>query len=64
MAIYLTLGLHKGRPSYRRSLHPSKENIWQVKKLEFSSLLRVIMALLDPDSYSQCGSGSGSSRPK
>jgi hypothetical protein len=23
----LSLGLHKGRPSYRRSLHPSKENI-------------------------------------
>jgi hypothetical protein len=26
-AIYLSLGLHKERPSYRRSLHPSKENI-------------------------------------
>jgi hypothetical protein len=31
-------------------------------KLEFSSLLWVILALLDPDPYSQCGSGS--SRPK
>jgi hypothetical protein len=31
IAIYLSLGLHKGRPSYRRSLHPSKENIWHFK---------------------------------
>jgi hypothetical protein len=27
IAIYLSLGLNKGRPSYRRSLQPSKENI-------------------------------------
>jgi hypothetical protein len=27
ITIYLSLGLHKGRSSYRRSLHPSKENI-------------------------------------
>jgi hypothetical protein len=27
IAIYLFLGHHKGRPSYRRSLHPAKENI-------------------------------------
>jgi hypothetical protein len=27
IAIYLSLGLHKGRPSYRRNLQPSKENI-------------------------------------
>jgi hypothetical protein len=27
IAIYLSLGLHKERPSYRRSLQPSKENI-------------------------------------
>jgi hypothetical protein len=26
-AIYLSLGLDKGRSSYRRSLQPSKENI-------------------------------------
>jgi hypothetical protein len=25
MEIYLSLGLHKGRPSYKRSLHPSKD---------------------------------------
>jgi hypothetical protein len=27
IAIYIYLGLHKGRLSYRRSLQPSKENI-------------------------------------
>jgi hypothetical protein len=27
IAFYLSLGLHKGRPSYRRSLHLSKEKI-------------------------------------
>ncbi len=31
IAIYLSLGLHKGRPSYRRSLQPSKENIQHFK---------------------------------
>jgi hypothetical protein len=31
IAIYLSLGLHKGLPSYRRSLHPSKENIQHFK---------------------------------
>ena len=29
--IYLSLGLHKGHPSYRKSLQPSKENIQQFK---------------------------------
>jgi hypothetical protein len=29
--IYLSLGLHKGFPSYRRSLQPSKENIQHFK---------------------------------
>ncbi len=33
IAIYLPLGLHKGLPSYRRSLQPSKENIQHFKKL-------------------------------
>ncbi len=32
IAIYLSLGLHKGRPSYRRSLAPSKQNIQHLKK--------------------------------
>ncbi len=31
-AIYSSLGLHKGLPSYRRSLQPSKENIQHFKK--------------------------------
>jgi hypothetical protein len=31
IAIYLSLGLYKGRPSYRRSLQLSKENIQQFK---------------------------------
>jgi hypothetical protein len=29
--IYLSLSLHKGRPSYRRSLQPSKKNIQHFK---------------------------------
>jgi hypothetical protein len=31
VAIYLSLGLHKEHPSYRRSLQPSKENIQHFK---------------------------------
>ncbi len=31
IAIYLSIGLHKGRQSYRRSPQPSKENIWHFK---------------------------------
>ncbi len=56
-AIYLSLGLHKGRLSYNRSLYPTKEKSG-TSKLEFSSLWSVILALLDPDTYSQYGSGS------
>jgi hypothetical protein len=60
--IYLYLGLHKGRPSYKRSLQLSKENIQHFKTWNFIifSLLRVIFALLDPDPDSEYGSGSGS----
>jgi hypothetical protein len=32
IAIYLSIGLHRGRLSYRRSLQPSKENIQYFKK--------------------------------
>jgi hypothetical protein len=60
--IYLSLGLYKGRPSYRRSLQSSKENM---KFLNFFLFLWVIFALLDqvPHSATQinadpCGSGS------
>ncbi len=35
IAIYLSLGLHKGHPSYRRSLQPSKENIQYLKTWKF-----------------------------
>jgi hypothetical protein len=50
-SIYLSLGLHKGRPSYRRSLqlkreHPALQNM---KFLDYFLLLWVIFALLDPD---------------
>ncbi len=34
-AIYLSLGLRKGRPSYRRSLQPSKMNIQHFKTWNF-----------------------------
>jgi hypothetical protein len=64
-AIYLSLGLHKGRPSYRRSLQPSKVNIQHFKRWKFCSFFNfffVIFPLLDPDPDPQfvCGSGSGS----
>jgi hypothetical protein len=32
IAIYLSLGLHKGHPRYRRSLQPLKENSQHIKK--------------------------------
>jgi hypothetical protein len=49
---YLFLGLLKERPSYGRSLQPSKENIQHFKKLNFLTFflfLWVIVALLDPN---------------
>jgi hypothetical protein len=36
IAIYLFLGLHKGHPSYKRSLQASKENIQHFKTHEIS----------------------------
>ncbi len=47
-----SLGLHIGRPSYRRRLQPSKENIQYLKKwnlLTFLLFLWVIFAHLDLD---------------
>jgi hypothetical protein len=32
IAIYISLGLHKGHPSYRRSFQLSKENIQHFKR--------------------------------
>jgi hypothetical protein len=52
IAIHISLGVQKGRPSYRRSLQPSIENIQHIKKcnlLTFFLFLCVIFALLDPD---------------
>ncbi len=47
----------KGRPSYRRSLQPSKENIQHFKAWNFQnvSIFWVIFALLDTDPDSESG---------
>jgi hypothetical protein len=56
--IYLSLGLQKEHPSYRKSLPPSKENIQYFKTRNFlifsTFLLWVIFALLDPDPKHCC----------
>ncbi len=56
----LSLGLHKGRPSYRRSLPPSKENIQHFKKLNLLTFLFlcVMFSFLEPDPDSESRSGS------
>ncbi len=62
----LSLGLHKGRPSYRVSAQPSKENTQHTKTKNFFTFsyyfLQALFALLDPDPDPQWGCGS--SRPK
>ncbi len=60
--LYLSLGLHRGRPSYKRSLQLSKENIQHFKTwfYIFFPLFWVIFALLDSDPDSEYESGSGS----
>ncbi len=40
IAIYLTLGLHKGRPSYRSRLQPSKENVQHFSGSGSTTLVR------------------------
>ncbi len=52
-AIYLLLGLHNGRPSYRRSLQPSKENIQHFKTWNFLIFSTFVGHFCPP------GSGSG-----
>ena len=51
--LYLSLGLPKGRPSFRRSLQPQKgtSSTWRHKYSVhyFFLFLWVIFALLDPD---------------
>ncbi len=57
---YLSLGLYKGRLSYKRSIQLSKENIQHLKTTNFFIfflLLWIIYALLDPDPDSEYGSG-------
>ncbi len=41
--MYLSQGLCKGRPSYRRILQPSKENIQNLKFFNFFLFLWVIL---------------------
>ncbi len=53
IAIYWSLGVHKGRPSCRRSLQPSKENIQHFKRW----ILLAIFYFCPP------GSGYGSRDP-
>ncbi len=54
IAIYLSLGLHKGRPSYRRSLHPQKRTS-STSKHEISSLFPTFVGHFCPP---RSGSGS------
>ncbi len=54
--IYLSLGLHKGRSSYRRSLQLTKENIQHFKKYNFLTFSIFVGHFCPPGSDS--GSGS------
>jgi hypothetical protein len=49
---YLSVGLHKGRLSYRGSLQSITEKIQHLKKLNLLIFLYVDFALLDPDADS------------
>jgi hypothetical protein len=71
IAIYLSLGLHKGHTSYRRrEVFSPQKRTSSISKHENSllfSIFVVIFALLDPDpdpaaqiNADPCGSGSGS----
>ncbi len=53
IAIYLSLRLHKGRPSYRTNLQTSTRNIQHFKTWKFITFFLLShFALLDPDSDS------------
>ncbi len=54
IAIYLSLSLHKGRPSYWSSLQPSKENIQHLKTWNFWTFFLFLGCHFCPP-----GSGSG-----
>ncbi len=60
IAMYLSLDLHKGPLSYRRSRQPS--NIHQFELSYFLFQFLWVIFCLDPDS--ECGSGYGSRRAK
>ncbi len=60
----LSLGFYRGRPSYRKKLHPVLQN---VEFLIFFLFLWVIFGRLEPDPHWECGTdqnrcGSGSER--
>ncbi len=59
---FLSIGVHEGRPSYRRNFQPSKKNIQQLKAWNFYTFFQflwVIFALLGPDpaAKNHCGMG-------
>jgi hypothetical protein len=58
IAIYLSLYLHKGHPSYRRSLQPSKKNIQHFKQFKYSNELFSIFEGHFCPPGSEFGSGS------
>jgi hypothetical protein len=61
IAIYLSLGLHKGRPSYRRSLQPSNENIQHFQTWNFLIFFSIFVGhFLTSLIRIQSVSGSGS----
>ncbi len=72
IAIYLSLGLHKGRPSYKRNLQPSKENIQHFKTWKFftffnfcefwSSWIRIRQLKLNADAQ-PCSAVQGGTVP-
>ncbi len=62
ISIHLSLGLHKGHPSYRLSLNPSKENIQLFKTWNFFTFCVSVLPYLIRirPTNAKCGSGSGS----
>ncbi len=53
IAIYLSLGLHKGSPSYRWCLRPSKENIQHFKTWKFLTFYIFVDHFSPPGSESR-----------
>jgi hypothetical protein len=58
IAIYLSLGLHEGRPSYWRSLQPSNKNIQHFKSMTFLYFFSNFVGHLCPPGSDQNQSGS------